>query len=57
MKDGTIVKSKHHNEFNNEVELVQRQLLNFQDDRMKRKKEKNTSNTMFGSLEKPKKTN
>ena len=40
-KYGTMAKSKHHDEFNTEVELVWRQLLNFQDHIMKRKKEKN----------------
>ena len=56
-KYGTIAKSKHHDEFNNEVELVRKQLLNCHDNSMKRKKEKNTINTMFGSIGKENKTN
>ena len=56
-KYGTIAKSKHHDDFNNEVELVRKQLLSSQESSMKRKKEKNTINAMFGSIGKANKTN
>ena len=56
-KYGTIAKSKNHDDFNNEVELVRKQLLSSQESSMKRKKEKNTINAMFGSIGKANKTN